>query len=316
MLPRNTLDFLFLPSFSLPRHDAMRAALGRLTVTVRSSRFDCRRPLSARRHPTLRVPSSKMASTNTSDTRPTIRGVIFDMDGTLTVPNHDFALMYQRVGCVTGDILSEIETWDLERRDAANQIIHEMETEALSGMAVMPHARELCAFLDKHKVPRGLVTRNVDKSVAHFHKEHWCVTGVTDGNTDTSVGGTDSNTTPRNRLAPFSPALSREFKPYKPAPDALLKICAEWNVSPSQVIMVGDSAKDDVVAGNRAGCFTILLDQHGKWRREGTENDVKKTDDNGVTADNVLRGEMVPTEIVSCLSQIEPLLREKYDVGI
>ena len=91
------------------------------------------------RHQSVRVQSSKMSS----DTLPTIRGIIFDMDGTLTVPNHDFKLMYERVGCVTSDILSEIETWDLERQKKANAIIHEMEMVALEGMTVMPFAAEL-----------------------------------------------------------------------------------------------------------------------------------------------------------------------------
>lgn len=44
----------------------------------------------------------------------------------------------------------------------------------------------------------------------------------------------------------FSPALSREFRPYKPDPAPLLHICSLWEVQPSEVIMVGDSLKDDV----------------------------------------------------------------------
>ena len=54
-------------------------------------------------------------------------GAVFDMDGTLTVPNLDFQEMYRRVGCETKDILSEIETWPEDRRARANAIVHEME---------------------------------------------------------------------------------------------------------------------------------------------------------------------------------------------
>lgn len=46
----------------------------------------------------------------------------------------------------------------------------------------------------------------------------------------------------------FSPALSREFRPYKPDPAPLLHICSAWEVKPDEVIMVGDSLKDDVCA--------------------------------------------------------------------
>jgi len=44
----------------------------------------------------------------------------------------------------------------------------------------------------------------------------------------------------------FSPALSREFRPYKPDPGPLLHICSLWEVQPNEVIMIGDSLKDDV----------------------------------------------------------------------
>lgn len=44
----------------------------------------------------------------------------------------------------------------------------------------------------------------------------------------------------------FFPALSREFLPYKPDPAPLLHICSLWGVQPNEVIMIGDSLKDDV----------------------------------------------------------------------
>lgn len=48
------------------------------------------------------------------------------------------------------------------------------------------------------------------------------------------------------QVAPFAPAVTREFTPYKPHPAGLLHICAAWDVHPSEVLMIGDSAKDDV----------------------------------------------------------------------
>lgn len=44
----------------------------------------------------------------------------------------------------------------------------------------------------------------------------------------------------------FSPALSREFRPYKPDPAPLLHIFSTWGVQPNEVMMVGDSLRDDV----------------------------------------------------------------------
>lgn len=52
----------------------------------------------------------------------------------------------------------------------------------------------------------------------------------------------------------FSPALSREFRPYKPDPAPLLHICSAWGVQPNEVMMVGDSLKDDV-----SGAFPDII---------------------------------------------------------
>ncbi|CAI9117996.1 OLC1v1019495C3 [Oldenlandia corymbosa var. corymbosa] len=85
---------------------------------------------------------------------------------------------------------------------------------------------------------RGLITRNVKDAVDLFHLRF----GIT-----------------------FAPALSREFRPYKPDPAPLLHICSTWNIQPNEVMMIGDSLKDDVACGKRAGAFTCLLDQTGRY---------------------------------------------------
>jgi HAD superfamily hydrolase (TIGR01549 family) len=195
----------------------------------------------------------------------------------LTVPNLDFKEMYRRVGCRTMDILSEIDTMSEERQREANGIIFEMEQEALQTMRQMLGAEELGAFFDARGMPRGLVTRNVATSVAHFHRHAW-------------------------GLPPFHPALARDFKPYKPAPDALLHICAQWGVHPSEVVMIGDSAKDDIVSGNRAGAVTVLLDTGGKWR-DGTDSG--GVTDNGVrSAGGVLEAEAYTRPLFSSTQAI------------
>ena len=62
--------------------------------------------------------------------RPVLRGVIFDMDGTLTVPNLDFAEMYRRCGVDRSqDILVAIAGMPPQQRAAAQAVIDEMEAE-------------------------------------------------------------------------------------------------------------------------------------------------------------------------------------------
>ncbi|CAL54658.1 HAD hydrolase, subfamily IA [Ostreococcus tauri] len=204
----------------------------------------------------------------------TIRGVVFDMDGTLCVSAAlDFTEMRRRVGCATADILGEVDSWDAERRAKAYEIIGEMEREALRTTTIMPGAVDVAATLDEMKIPRALVTRNAASSVDFFHDEVWSI-------------------------APFSPWLSREFKPYKPAPDALLHICEKWGCSASEIIMVGDSAKDDVVSGNRAGAITVLLDS-GRTKKWSEEFGVDK-----------LAEEMTPHFICANMSELQTLLTQ------
>eukprot|EP00252_Welwitschia_mirabilis_P014214 TRINITY_DN31289_c0_g1_i1.p1 TRINITY_DN31289_c0_g1~~TRINITY_DN31289_c0_g1_i1.p1 ORF type:complete len:254 (-),score=38.64 TRINITY_DN31289_c0_g1_i1:118-879(-) len=197
--------------------------------------------------------TGRMGSTEASkkaQKKPKIKGVVFDMDGTLTVPVIDFALMKRKVlgegrsdfkpsDTSRIDILHQIEQWEPERQEKAYSIITSMEREAQEKLQIMPGALELCEMLDSRQIRRGLITRNIKESVDLFHS--------------------------RFGMKEFTPALSREFRPYKPDPAPLQHICASWEVVPNEIMMVGDSLADDVVCGNRAGSFTCLLDESGKY---------------------------------------------------
>ena len=182
--------------------------------------------------------------------------------------------MRRRVGITEGDILDVLNGWDPDRRAAAFATIAEMEEQALKDMRVMPGAQELCAALDAAGVPRALVTRNVSSSVDFFHRTAF-------------------------NLPPFFPALSREWTPYKPAPDALHHIADHWGVPASELVMIGDSAKDDIVCGNRAGAATILLDTEGQY--EGLE-------------DAALGGERRPKFFARSLEEVAAVLLEQVEL--
>ncbi|GMY26988.1 haloacid dehalogenase-like hydrolase domain-containing protein At2g33255 [Fagus crenata] len=216
-------------------------------------------------------------------TRARLKGVVFDMDGTLTVPVIDFAAMYK---AVLGDdeyrrikaenpsgidILHHIENWSPEKQQKAYETIADYERRGLDRLQIMPGAAELCGFLDAKKIRRGLITRNVKEAVDLFHQRF----GLT-----------------------FGPALSREFRPYKPDPGPLLHICSAWEVLPNEVMMIGDSLKDDVACGKRAGAFTCLLDEIGRYDSPDYANvDLK------------------PDFKVSSLTEVYSLLEEHFDLA-
>ncbi|GLT99280.1 hypothetical protein SLE2022_167260 [Rubroshorea leprosula] len=225
---------------------------------------------------------STLAGHTVSPAKARLRGVVFDMDGTLTVPVIDFPAMYRSVlgeneynrvkaENPSGiDILHHIEKWSPEKKQKAYQIIADFERQGLERLQIMPGAAELCGFLDSKKIRRGLITRNVKESVDLFHERF----GVT-----------------------FSPALSREFRPCKPDPAPLLHICSAWEVQPTEVMMVGDSLKDDVACGKRAGAFTCLLDEKGRYDSPHFAN-----------------LDLQPDFKVSSLTEVCSLLESKFDL--
>ncbi|CAN1144790.1 Haloacid dehalogenase-like hydrolase domain-containing protein At2g33255 [Linum perenne] len=89
-------------------------------------------------------------STATPAARARIRGVVFDMDGTLTVPAIDFSAMYKavlgedeyrriRAENPSGiDILHHIEKWSPDKQRKAYEIIVDYERQGLDRLQIMP----------------------------------------------------------------------------------------------------------------------------------------------------------------------------------
>lgn len=240
--------------------------------------FKCIPFIHPKPHP---FPLSLLTAMSTK-TKTRLRGVVFDMDGTLTVPVIDFSSMYKAVLGETEyrrirqenpsgiDILHLIESWSPDEQQKANEIILDFERLGRERLQIMPGAAELCGFLDSKKIRRGLITRNVKEAVDLYHQRFEIV---------------------------FSPALSREFRPYKPDPAPLLHICSTWDVQPNEVMMVGDSLKDDVACGKRAGAFTCLLDEKGRYcSADFTELDLE------------------PDFKVASLAEVHSLLETKFDL--
>lgn len=203
------------------------------------------------------------------------------MDGTLVQSTLDFTAMYARCGVDRSqDILAVIASWsDPARRAEAHAAIEEVERDALATMALLPGAAELGAWCAARGLPLGLVTRNTASSVEHLHTVHWAP------------------------LAPFAPAVSRDqgLQP-KPHPAALLHCAATWGVPPASCVMVGDSPRDDVVAGRRAGFVTVLI--AGASGRHGT----------GAAAAAAEHPERTPHALVEDLLALPATLEQLFEV--
>lgn len=164
-----------------------------------------------------------------------IKGVVFDMDGTLCLPQtHMFREMREALGITKAvDILDFVHSLPEDKQEEAQEKLRIIERRAMHDMIPQPGLTTMMDFVVEQKLKATILTRNfpipVDYLRRNFLKDY-----------------------------PMDPIITREFRPPKPAPDGILHIARNWQVKPSELIMVGDS-EDDIYAGHRAGSLTVLL---------------------------------------------------------
>ncbi|TPX35534.1 hypothetical protein SmJEL517_g02143 [Synchytrium microbalum] len=205
-----------------------------------------------------------------------LRGLVFDMDGTLTKPYLDFQEMRRRLGITPDqDIVQTLFSWSGEKRQQGDLIVREMEGSwftltldlrllQFSHILLRRYAWKLCN--------QGLLpAAHVHYSVEALRKTE-LQSGLTELFTwlDTTHPTIPRAILTRNALPSvshilenhipfkFHPVVTREFQPAKPWPDPLLHISQMWGIMPQEVAMIGDG-KDDIECGRAAASVTILL---------------------------------------------------------
>jgi hydrogenase expression/formation protein HypE len=173
-------------------------------------------------------------------TRPfRISAVLFDFDGTLTVPAAlDFPAIRAAVGCPPGLGILEFlaGVTDPEERRRKEAVLDAMETEAAEQTVENPGATELVRALHRLGVPMGIITRNTRRSVdVSFEK----LSGI----------GAEHFGVIITRDLPLSP---------KPLPDGVHYAAEQLGVDVAELLVVGDFAFD-IEAGKRAGALAMYL---------------------------------------------------------
>ena len=170
------------------------------------------------------------------------RGWIFDLDGTLTVAQHDFVAIRRELGIpADADILDYLGTLPLAERQELNGRLDAIELRLAQAVAPAPGAAQLIRELHQRDVRLGILTRNL-RQVAMATLER--------------IGVLDC----------FAPRaiLGRDDAAPKPAPDGIQRLLADWQLAPTDAVMVGDF-RFDLEAGRAAGCHTCLVLPDNSW---------------------------------------------------
>jgi HAD superfamily hydrolase (TIGR01509 family) len=168
---------------------------------------------------------------------------IFDMDGTLTLANHDFEAIRAALDLPSGQpILEALDRLPAVEAQPRWAKLYELELEIAQTTQAQPGAGELLERLRSLYDSRiGILTRN-SKSIAH---QTLAACGL---------------------LEFFEPEtiLSRDCCAPKPKPDGILQLLQRWEATPDRGVMVGDYIFD-LLAGRNAGTATVHLDVTGSF---------------------------------------------------
>ncbi|EFQ97898.1 hypothetical protein MGYG_00935 [Nannizzia gypsea CBS 118893] len=179
----------------------------------------------------------RFAPLNAEGGVPALKGIVFDVDGTLW-QHYMFQEMRDALGIEKGvDIIHHIRGLPtFTARTDAIAMVRDIERKAMVKQVPQPGLVELMDYLNSKGVKRALCTRNFDGPVNHLIKSHLA----------THV---------------FAPIVTRDTPNIMPKPDpaGLLHIARAWDLEDANnLIMVGDSL-DDMTAGHKAGAATVLL---------------------------------------------------------
>lgn len=167
---------------------------------------------------------------------------VFDMDGTLTLAQHDFDAIRAELGLPEGlPILESLAALPAAESVPLHQRLDEIELEIAAQSQAAEGAAELLDYLQAKQADFGILTRN--------NKPNIKVTLQAAGLYDYFDEGA---------------LLSRDCVTPKPAGDGICQLLLQWQGSAENTVMVGDH-QHDLLAGKAAGVTTLYVDPSAEF---------------------------------------------------
>ena len=179
----------------------------------------------------------------------TFSGWIFDLDGTLTKPNHDFDFIRECLAVPAGELILEYsQSLPIEESKLLLNKLSKLEQSVIKSTQVAQGANSLIKFLHSQSCEIGILTRNTRdnaiQTLAHIGLHEF-----------------------------FRPELiiGRDEQKPKPSPEGIHYLLSKWGKKPNNAVIIGDY-RLDLEAGRNAGISTILIGQ-------ATDEDMEKLAD-------------------------------------
>ena len=170
----------------------------------------------------------------------TIRAIIFDQDGTLTVPTLDFDQIRAEIGGIDGPILEAILVMGEAERQRAEEILHEHEMAAAMNYELNPGVEAIFDYIKDSNLKVALLTRNQRMMVELLWEKY--------------------------DFLRFHAVVTRDDEgPAKPDPYHVYRLCESLGVAAAEAIVVGDNIFD-LRAGRSAGTKTVLIKTNPNWQ--------------------------------------------------
>lgn len=167
---------------------------------------------------------------------------IFDMDGTLTIANHDFEAIKRELEIpLDTDILTSLSKLSKEEAEKKHIQLGEIELKIAKLSIPSPGSSELLQEIKTQTKNLGILTRNSFSNSIETLKAAGLIEYF------------DSNF-----------IFCRERAVPKPNPEGIFQLMDLWKANPTETVMIGDYVYD-LDAGSAAGVETIYIDPTGEF---------------------------------------------------